>query len=151
MRAILTAVVFYYNDENWGIAISMLLVNDSSKYPLGSGLQWILHIPLCVIRGKEWGGPTDETGKTEAPCRSGCNTIKIPPCSKVLSAEHRPKFCTTSPVMVTSPYKWKISWAGRKTINNQSTTHIKRKLFNGLECAADKRTILPYASRKIPR
>jgi hypothetical protein len=34
----------------------------------------------------------DETGKTEVPCPSRCGTIKIPPYSKALSAEHRPKF-----------------------------------------------------------
>jgi hypothetical protein len=33
--------------------------------------------------------------------------IKIPPCSKALSAEHRLKFCSTSPAVVISPYKWK--------------------------------------------
>ena len=38
------------------------------------------------------------------PFQSRCGTIKIPPCSKALSAEHRPKFCSPSPVMVTSPY-----------------------------------------------
>jgi hypothetical protein len=32
----------------------------------------------------------------------------IPPCSKALSAEHRPKFCSPSPAMVTSTYKWNI-------------------------------------------
>ena len=32
-----------------------------------------------------YSGPSDETGKTEVPCRSGCGTIKIPPCSKELS------------------------------------------------------------------
>jgi hypothetical protein len=37
-----------------------------------------------------------------------CGTIKIPPCSKALSADHKPKFCSPSPAMVTSPYKWKI-------------------------------------------
>jgi hypothetical protein len=31
-----------------------------------------------------------------------CGTIKIPPCSKALNAEHRPKFAALSPVMVTS-------------------------------------------------
>jgi hypothetical protein len=48
-------------------------------------------------------------------CHSMCGTIKIPPCSKALSAcskglsaEHRPWFCSPSPGMVTSPYKWKI-------------------------------------------
>jgi hypothetical protein len=46
----------------------------------------------------------DSNGKTEAPCHSMCGTIKIPPCSKALSAEHRPKLCSPSPVMVTSPY-----------------------------------------------
>jgi hypothetical protein len=34
--------------------------------------------------------------------------MKIPPCLKALSAEHRPKFCSPSPAMVTSPYKCKI-------------------------------------------
>jgi hypothetical protein len=43
--------------------------------------------------------------KTEVPCHSRCGTIKIPPCSKALSAEQRPKFCSPSPAMVTSPYK----------------------------------------------
>jgi hypothetical protein len=32
--------------------------------------------------------PSDETEKTEVPCHSRCDTIKIPPCSKALSAEH---------------------------------------------------------------
>jgi hypothetical protein len=43
--------------------------------------------------------------KNEVPCHSLCGTIKIPPCSKALSAEHRPKFCSHPPAMVTSPYK----------------------------------------------
>jgi hypothetical protein len=46
--------------------------------------------------------------KPRPPCHDRCDTIKIPPCSKALSAEHRPIFCSPSPVMVTSPYKWKI-------------------------------------------
>jgi hypothetical protein len=49
--------------------------------------------------------PLDETGKTEALCQGRCGTIKIPPCSKALSAEHRPKFCSPSPAMVTPSYK----------------------------------------------
>jgi hypothetical protein len=55
----------------------------------------------------EWGGPSDGTGKTKTPCHSRCGTIKIPSCSKSLSAEHRPKFCSPSPAMVTSPHMWK--------------------------------------------
>jgi hypothetical protein len=42
--------------------------------------------------------------KTEVPCHSRCGTIKIPPCSKALSAEHTPKFCSPSLVMVTTLY-----------------------------------------------
>jgi hypothetical protein len=53
----------------------------------------------------KWGGLSDETGKTEVLCHSRCGTIKIPLCSKALSAEHRPKFCSPSPAVVTSPYK----------------------------------------------
>jgi hypothetical protein len=34
----------------------------------------------------EWGGPSDETGKTEVPCHSRCGMIKIPPFSKAMSA-----------------------------------------------------------------
>jgi hypothetical protein len=58
-----------------------------------------------TIQKTEWGGPSDETRKTEVPCHSRCGTIKIPSCSKTLSAEHRPKFCSPSPAMVASPYK----------------------------------------------
>jgi hypothetical protein len=46
--------------------------------------------------------------KNEVLCHSRCGTIKILPCSKALRAEHRPTFCSLSPVMVTSPYKWNI-------------------------------------------
>jgi hypothetical protein len=63
------------------------------------------HPLVCRKRRlQEWGGPSDKTGKTEAPCHSRCGTIKIPPCSKAL----RSKFCSPSPVIVASPYKWNI-------------------------------------------
>jgi hypothetical protein len=38
-------------------------------------------------------------------CCSRCGTIKIPPCSKALSADHRPIFWIPPPVILTSPYK----------------------------------------------
>jgi hypothetical protein len=49
------------------------------------------------------GGPLEESGKTEASFQNRCGTIKIPPCSKAMSATHRPKFGSPSPLMVTSP------------------------------------------------
>jgi hypothetical protein len=50
------------------------------------------------------GGPSDKTRKTEVQCHSWYDTIKIlAPCTKALSAEHRPKFCSPSEVMVASP------------------------------------------------
>jgi hypothetical protein len=64
--------------------------------------------PRVSYKATKWGGPSDETGKTEVPCRSRCGLIKIPPCSEALSAEHRPKFCSPSPAMATSPYKRNI-------------------------------------------
>jgi hypothetical protein len=67
----------------------------------------------------------NETGKTEVPCHSRCCTIKIPPCSKALSAEHRPKFCSPSPAMVTTPYK--KNGAGRRTVNKQKFKITKKK------------------------
>jgi hypothetical protein len=42
--------------------------------------------------------------KPEKPRPVWCGTIKILPYCKALSAEHRPKFCSPSPVMVTSRY-----------------------------------------------
>jgi hypothetical protein len=60
-------------------------------------------IPLCVVRELiEWGGPSDETRKTETPCYNKCGTIKIPPCSKALSAENRPYFMK---MLLRSPWK----------------------------------------------
>jgi hypothetical protein len=41
--------------------------------------------------------------------------------SLLKGAEHRPTFRSPSSVMVTSSYKWKNSWVGRKTVNNQSS------------------------------
>jgi hypothetical protein len=35
--------------------------------------------------------------------------VKFTPYSKAFSAEHRPKFCRFSAIMVTSPYRWKTS------------------------------------------
>jgi hypothetical protein len=62
---------------------------------------------LCVSHEvTEWGGPSDETGKTDAPFHSRCGD-KDPVCSKALSTKHtsRLKFCSPSPVMVTSPHE----------------------------------------------
>jgi hypothetical protein len=50
------------------------------------------------------------------PRVSRCGTIKIPPCSKALSAEHSPKFCSPSPPMVTSPYT-NMNWTVKKNVN----------------------------------
>jgi hypothetical protein len=38
-------------------------------------------------------------------CRSRCGTIKTPPCSKALSAEHRPKGAGPRRVKI-GPIKW---------------------------------------------
>jgi hypothetical protein len=45
-------------------------------------------ISFVSYEATEWDGPSDETGKTEVPCYSRCSAVKIPPCSKALSAEH---------------------------------------------------------------
>jgi hypothetical protein len=60
--------------------------------------------------------------KQENPrsCVSQCGTIKIPPCSKALSVEHRPNFYRPSPAKGDVSIYVKNSWAGGKTVNNQS-------------------------------
>jgi hypothetical protein len=78
------------------------------------------------------GRSSDETGKTEVPCPSRCGPIKNPPCSKVLSAEHSPKFCSPSPVMVTFPYKWLI--LERDVKPQQSTFVFLNRFFKWSFC-----------------
>jgi hypothetical protein len=76
---------------------------------------------LCVVRGDGMVRSFVGDQKTEVPCHSSFVLIKIPPCLKALRAEHRPTFCSSSPLIVTSPCVWvKYSWAGHKTVNNQS-------------------------------
>jgi hypothetical protein len=67
----------------------------------------------------------NETGKTEVPCYSRCGTIKIPPCLKALSVEHRPQFCSPSPAIGDVSISVKNSLTGRKTLNNQSINQSK--------------------------
>jgi hypothetical protein len=43
-----------------------------------------------------------EQPRSHVTALSRCGTIKIPPCSKALSTKHRLKFCSPSPVVVTS-------------------------------------------------
>jgi hypothetical protein len=79
--------------------------------------------PLCVIKG-DWMG-------WSFGWDSRCGTIKIPPCLKALSAEHRPKFCSFSSAMVTSPCKWKILERDVKPliINQSINSYILIKLI----------------------
>jgi hypothetical protein len=52
------------------------------SYYLPVGTRVGIDSPHPVVRhkrrlnGTEWGGPSDETGKTEAPCQSRCGTMK---------------------------------------------------------------------------
>jgi hypothetical protein len=83
-------IYFPYNqDKNIYIKPVRIRVRVGSPHPL-----------VCRKRRL----PSDETGKTEVPCHRKCGTIKIPPCSKALSAERRLKLCSPSPAMVMSPY-----------------------------------------------
>jgi hypothetical protein len=66
---------------------------------------WVKTDPPHPLEATKWGGPSDVTGKTEALCHRRCGKIKIPQCSKALSAQHGPKFCSLSTAMVTFPYK----------------------------------------------
>jgi hypothetical protein len=105
------------------------LRKDNNEVYTNNSDVMFLHIPLCVVRG-DWMGTFEDPGKNRGdrmvrsfgwdpknrgPVSQQCGTIKILPCSKALSAEHRPKFCSPSPVMETNN-----SWAGRKTLSNWS-------------------------------
>jgi hypothetical protein len=65
--------------------------------------------PHPCICCKRWlnGEVRNETHKNRGPVSQQVWHKKDPsPISKALSAEHRPKFYSPSPVMVTSPYEW---------------------------------------------
>jgi hypothetical protein len=96
---------------------------------------------MRVVRGY-WMG---QTGKTEALYHSRCGTIKIPPCSKALSAEHshRTKFYSPSPAMVMSWYKWK-----HKSVNNQSIKQIS--VAEPLVCTSAGWTLLWMSQSSLP-
>jgi hypothetical protein len=72
---------------------------------------------MRVVKGDWMGRSFGWDRKTKVPCHSRCGTIKIPPCSKAMSTEHRPKFCSPS---------MKYSWAGRKTLNNECRKYTCR-------------------------
>jgi hypothetical protein len=84
---------------------------------------------LCVSKEATKWGSANENGKPEIPCHSRCGTIKIPPCSKALSAEHRSKFCSPSPAMVTSPYEWKKKLSQTQNSNKETNEQTNMHAF----------------------
>ena len=77
------------------------------------------------------------------PCHSRCGTLKNPYCSMTMSAEH-----SHSPVVVTSPYEWKLS---SETINPQTNIHtLKKKRQNShrhcLSCHHEKKPFVTFWS-----
>jgi hypothetical protein len=54
------------------------------------------HLFVCRKTAIEYGFPSDETEKTEVPCHTLCEVINTLTCSKVLHAEHMPKFGSPS-------------------------------------------------------
>ena len=60
------------------------------------------------------GSPPGETVKTEAPCHSRYDTIKIPNCLMAVSAKPRPKLCSLSSTILTFIYECIILERNRK-------------------------------------
>jgi hypothetical protein len=88
--------LFYTGAGKCEKSLSRPVVKGLSHPQILNGLPIPVRIRVRIDRvsckATKWGGPSDETRKTEAPCHSKCGTIKIPRRSKALSAEHRPKF-----------------------------------------------------------
>jgi hypothetical protein len=85
--------------------INTLILNTMTDTQWGYGLEKVYTFPLHV-KLIEWGSFFGWDHKNRCPVHSRCGTIEIPPCSMALSVEHRPKFCSPSSAIVTSPYKW---------------------------------------------
>jgi hypothetical protein len=64
------------------------------------------HHPLPVVRGDWIGRSFGWDRKNRGPVSQQVWHDKDP--SLLKGPEHKPKFCSPSPVMVTSPYKWNI-------------------------------------------
>jgi hypothetical protein len=101
----------YYLRPRWEIGF-LLQIFMSKNTPWGSGLEKILHIPSCVVRGDWMGRSFGWDRKNWGPESQHVWHDKDP--SLLKGPERR------ALAMVTSPYKWTSSWAGRKTVNNQS-------------------------------
>ena len=69
--------------------------DKSSKTPVGN-------IGVNVTGPRRWQFLTD------VPCNIRSGTLKNPPYSMAMSAEHKSNICSPSPVLVTSLYEWKI-------------------------------------------
>jgi hypothetical protein len=61
--------------------------------------------PFSRLLRHTWGCGGSILNRIFKGCQSRCDTIKIPPTSKALNAEHRPKFYSPISAVVTSPYE----------------------------------------------
>ena len=65
----------------------------------------------------------------EVSCRKRCDRIKIPSCSKAVSAKHYRSNFTTFHMQLWRPFISKNSWAGGKENNNQSILYEQIVLY----------------------
>ena len=71
--------------------------------------------------GVSFTGPRRWPLYTDDSRHSRRGTLKNPHCSMAMSAEHRAKICSPSPVMVTFPYEWKmLEWDDKFQTNKHT-------------------------------
>ena len=75
---------------------------------IGKGTQYALLVKCGEIKSV----PSDKTSKNIVPCASRWGTIKIPLCSKTMSAKQRPEVSNFSASTVTSSRECNISELG---------------------------------------
>ena len=76
------------------IALDLVQI-ESNEFRLGKSQRVLVRISSQSFVTSQEGvtnrvGPSEETVYTEVPCHVRYGTIKIPPCSKAVVAEHKP-------------------------------------------------------------
>ena len=102
--------------------------------------------PLIVVQATKWGGPSDETAKPEAPCRSRCGQMYTKDPSLLKGHKGRTQasnlFCSPSSVSMTSPYECNVFERALSNIIDQSTN---QRLTLSERSLAYSRAISPFS------
>jgi hypothetical protein len=106
--------IILYGDQDLSYETHTYVFDSKAVLPVKIRVRIDPPHPLVCLKRRLNGRSFGWDRKNRDPCHSRCGTMKIPPCSKALSAEHRPNTGNGDVSILV-----KNSWAGRKTVTKQ--------------------------------